>query len=280
MVKFGRAVRVPVDAIGIDLAAGAVQHPHVHARRVARVLAHLRDDILLQDAERHRPGRIEIDGGDVGGEHRRRPIGAPDLHDMTADDAVAFHRFGERRRQVDHDVALAEVEIHRRQPVERGRKLTQPLADRHVERGERLRTDAAGFLKPVPRLEMPHRRRQRLVIDVAGLLVGRQIVGQRKPSAQQRDLRRPWRRARAWRSPAASASRRALRAPNSSTCAAEMRCAVSSSKVGWGEVDTATLVAAGFASGLRTRLGRGRRRRGLGEGSSGKERRNKKRDRR
>ena len=169
-----RAVRVPVDAIGIDLAAGAVQHPHVHARRVARVLAHLRDDILLQDAERHRPGRIEIDGGDVGGERRRRPIGAPDLHHMAAHDAVAFDRLGERRRQVDHDVALAEVEIHRRQPVERRRELAQPLADRHVERGERLRTDAAGFFEAVTRLETPDRRGQRLVVNVAGLLIGRQ----------------------------------------------------------------------------------------------------------
>ena len=135
---------------------------------------------------------------------------------MTAHDTVAFHGLGDRGRQIDDDVALAEVEIQRRQPVERSRKLAQPLADRHVERGERLRSDAAGLLEPVPLLEPPHRRRQRLVVDVARSLVGGQIVGEREPAAQQLDFGALGARAQAWRSPAASASRRALRAPNSS----------------------------------------------------------------
>ena len=112
-----RAVGVPVDGVRIDLAAGTVEHLHVHARRVARVLAHLRDDILLQDAERHRPGRIEVDGRDVGRERRRRTVGAPDLHHVPPHDLVAVDRLGEGGRQVDHHVALPEVEIHRRQPV-------------------------------------------------------------------------------------------------------------------------------------------------------------------
>ncbi len=197
-----RPVRVPVDAVGIDLAAGTVQHPHVHARRVARVLAHLRDDVLLQDAERHRPGRIEIDGRDVSGERRRRSIGAPDLHDVAAHDAVALDRLGEGGRQVDHHVALAEVEIHRRETVERGRELAQTLADRDVERGERLRPDAAGLLEPVPRLETTHRRRQRLVVGITSFLVGGKIVGQRETTAQQRHLVALGARRRAWRSPA------------------------------------------------------------------------------
>ena len=45
--------------------------------------------------------------------------------------------------------ARAEGEILRRKPVEGRRKLAQPFAHRHVERGQRLRPDDAGLLEAV-----------------------------------------------------------------------------------------------------------------------------------
>ena len=36
-----RAIGVPVDGFRIDLAARAIEHAHVHALDVARILAHL-----------------------------------------------------------------------------------------------------------------------------------------------------------------------------------------------------------------------------------------------
>ena len=60
---------------------------------------------------------------------------------------------------------------------------------RHVERGQRLRTDAAGLLETVAGLEAPHRRGDRLVVEiVAARLLGGQIVGDGEPLAQQRHI--------------------------------------------------------------------------------------------
>ena len=50
MVKFGARSEFQSMDCGSTSLAGAVEHLHVHARDVARVLAHLRDDVLLEDA--------------------------------------------------------------------------------------------------------------------------------------------------------------------------------------------------------------------------------------
>jgi hypothetical protein len=71
---------------------------------------------------------------------------------MAAHDLVADDRLGKRRRQVDHDVALPELEIHGREPVERGREL-RTACHRHVERRKRLGAYGAGLLETVARLE-------------------------------------------------------------------------------------------------------------------------------
>ena len=108
---------------------------------------------------------------------------------MAAHDLVAVDGLGERGRQIDHHVALAESEIHGGEPVERSRKLAQPLAHRHVERGERLRPDAAGLREAVTRLEAAHRGGDRVVVDLAAGLIGREVVGDGEPLAQQRHVR-------------------------------------------------------------------------------------------
>ncbi len=185
MVKLGARSECQSTDAGIDLGARAVEHAHVHARDVVRVLAHLGDDVLLHDRQRHRPGRIQVDRGDVGGERRRRPVGLADHHHVAPHHLVAVDRLGEGGRNVDHDVALTEREIHRDQAVERGRERAQPLAHRNVERGERLRTDAAGLLETVAGLEAPHRGGDRIVVEIARGLVGGEVVGDGEPLAQQ-----------------------------------------------------------------------------------------------
>ena len=105
--EIGRAIGIPVDACG-STSWPAPSSTRMRMRARSPDPCAFRDDILLQDAERHRPGRIEIDGRDVGGERRRRTIGPADLHHMAAHDLVAFDRLGEGRREDYHDVALAE----------------------------------------------------------------------------------------------------------------------------------------------------------------------------
>jgi hypothetical protein len=93
-----------------------------------------------------------------------------------------------RGGNVDDDVALPEGEIERGQPVERCGELAQPLLHRHVERRERLRTDAAGLGQAVAGLEALHRRFERCVIDLAVGMVRRQVLGHDQPLAQREDI--------------------------------------------------------------------------------------------
>ena len=183
--KVRRAIRAPVDGFRIDLAALPVEHAHVHALDITLVLAHPGDDVLLHDRQRHRPGRVEVDSGDVGRQRRRRPVRLADHHHVAAHDLVAVDRFGERGRQVHHHVALAKGEIHRGEPIERGPQLTQPLAHRHIECGQRLRPNASRFRQAVTRLEAPHPGGQRVVVDVAVGLVGRRssVMARRRRSS-------------------------------------------------------------------------------------------------
>ena len=112
------------------------------------------DDLVLGDRQRHRPGRIEIDRGDGSGQRRRR------LVDLADDDAIAALDFAvgdgldEGGRNIHHDVALGEDEIHAQEPLERSFELLDAGADRHIERFQGLRADRAGGIEPVAQLEM------------------------------------------------------------------------------------------------------------------------------
>ena len=102
---------------------------------------------------------------------------------------VAFDGFRERRREVDDDIPLAELHIHCRDAIKRGCKLPQPFADRHVEGGKRLWSDAAALFKSMPELEGAHRPRDGVVEDIALRICGGKVVAHGEPPSQQRDIR-------------------------------------------------------------------------------------------
>ena len=168
-----RAVGLPVHRGRIDLAAGAVEHAHVHAGDVAGVTAHLRPDVLLHDRERHRPGRIEVDGSELGRERRRRPVGLADDGGVAPHHAAVLDRLGDRSGDVHDHVALAEGEIHVGEPVERGRELAQAPRHRDVKRRKRALPDGAGLFEAVARLEAPDRGGEIGVEHVAAGVLGR-----------------------------------------------------------------------------------------------------------
>jgi len=68
-----RAGTGPVHRVRIDRRVVGIEHIHVHAREVAGILAHMRGNFgLRKSTTGHRPGRVEIDAGDVRGQRRRR----------------------------------------------------------------------------------------------------------------------------------------------------------------------------------------------------------------
>ena len=167
----------------------AVQHAHLHAADIAGVLAHLGDDVFLQDGQRHGPGRIEIHRGDGRGQRRRRAIDLADHRDVAPRHLAVLHRLGDGGRNVHHHVALAEGEAEPVQPVERGGELADARLHRDVERLDGLRADRAGLGQAVARLEALHRLGQHRVVGVALGDLDRQVLGDGEARAQLRDIR-------------------------------------------------------------------------------------------
>ena len=121
----------------------------------------MRGDFGFRNRGGDGPGRVEIDAGDFGGQRRRRLFGLADDHAIAPHHRVVLDRFGKRRRKIDHDIALSELEIHVFQPLERRLELPDPLLNRHVEGRERARGHGAGSGEAMAHLEMPDRLGQR-----------------------------------------------------------------------------------------------------------------------
>ena len=183
-----RAVGRPVDRLRTDLLVTRAQYAHVHPAQVARISAHVPDDLVLRNGQRHGPGRIEIDRGDVGGERRRRLVDLADDDAIAPLDLVVGDRFDEGRRDVHDHVAFGKHEIHAEQAFERSFELLDPRGDRHIERAQGLRADAAVRLESVAQLKMLDRVDESRVVAVAGFELGREIVGNHQPLAQQGHL--------------------------------------------------------------------------------------------
>ena len=149
----GGALGRPVDALGIDLGAAAVEDADLLAREIAGIALHVRDDLFLDDRDRHRPGRIEVDRRDMRGDLRRGMIDVADDRGVAMDDRAVLDRFDRGRRQVDDDIALAEREVQIGEPARAGGELLRAHARRHVERLQRRAGDDAGLAQAHARLE-------------------------------------------------------------------------------------------------------------------------------
>jgi hypothetical protein len=77
-----------------------------------------------------------------------------DHRDVAVDGAAVFHRFHRRRRNVDHDVALAEGEMRVLQALRTCSKLLLPLLGRDVHRFQRGSGDDACLSQPIAELEV------------------------------------------------------------------------------------------------------------------------------
>ena len=168
----------------VDRRVVRIQHFHVHAREVARVLAHMRRDLGLRDRRRHRPGGIEVDAGDFGGQRRRGFFGLADDHAIAPHHFVVLDGLGGRRRQIDHDIALPERKVHVFDALERGLDLPDPLLHGDIERGQRSRRYGAGRREAVAVLETHHGLGDFLV-EQPGRPLGGEIAGDDQALAQQ-----------------------------------------------------------------------------------------------
>jgi hypothetical protein len=62
---------------------------------------------------------VEVHRGDIGGQRRRGAVGLAHHDDVAAHDLLALDRLGGGSRKVHHDVALAEMDVHGGETVER-----------------------------------------------------------------------------------------------------------------------------------------------------------------
>ncbi len=161
----------------------------MHAAEIARIRSHVPRDLGLGDRERHSPGRIEIDRGDVGGERRRRLVDLADDDAVAALDLAVGDGLDESGGNVHHDVALGEQEIHAEESFQRSFELLDAVADRDIHRLQGLRADRSAGVEPMAQLKFLDARDDDRVVAVARLRARGHIIGDDKALAQQRDVR-------------------------------------------------------------------------------------------
>ena len=130
-------------------------------RQVPRIALHRGQRVLGQDARRDRPGRVQNHVGDLGLEHGRLAVRAPD-HDLRRPDwfVVAEIRDVETRHVDQHELALDLVQDPAA-ALEVDAQLIDARPDGHVHRGARRSTHCAVRCHAVPRLEVLHRQLER-----------------------------------------------------------------------------------------------------------------------
>ena len=127
----------PVEALRIDLLTLRVEDADLHLVEIGGIFAHMRDDVLLDERDRHRPGRVEVDGRDARLDDRRGAVHLADDRDIAARDLSALDRLDGRGGNVDHDVAVAEGEARAGKPLRGGSELAMARECRDVDRLER-----------------------------------------------------------------------------------------------------------------------------------------------
>ena len=157
----GRALGAPVDRPRIELLSLAVEDADLGPGQIAGIPLHLRDDFLLDDRDRHRPGRIEIDDRDVRRDFRRGVLGVADDRDVAVRDDAVLDRLDRGRGQIDHDIAVAELEIvDLRQPLRAGGQLGVANLRRNIDLLQGGAGDDSGLAQSHAFLEPLDRRRQ------------------------------------------------------------------------------------------------------------------------
>src|SRR5581483_11286680 len=160
-----RAARVVRGAArGRELDAAA--HGDSFAREERSVRARLRQQLLLCDLRRDVPRRIEDELGQVGAELGRLPRLLADDDRHLDLDARPIPQLQLLVRNVDLDVALAEVLGQPARPLERDLELADAFVDRDVERGPGPLADDAVRTQAVARLEALDRLHELRVVDV------------------------------------------------------------------------------------------------------------------
>ena len=76
-----------------------------------------------------------------------------DDRDIAVDDAAVVDRLDRSRRQIDHDIAVAERKVRARQTIGARRDLVEPHLRRHVDRLQRRARDDAGLAQTHAGLE-------------------------------------------------------------------------------------------------------------------------------
>ena len=156
--------------------------------QIARILLHFRNDFILDNGIGHRPGWIEIDRLNTGGNLRAWMFDIADNGDKTLLHLAVGDGLNRGRGNIDDDITVAKTKIHTRQPLRRGGELAEARRRRHVHRGQCRALRQARLAQAIARLERLDGGGQPVVIRRILGLSGGKIALNRQPLAQRQHI--------------------------------------------------------------------------------------------
>jgi len=159
----------------LDAPLGRIQ-AHALFGEKGRILADQGQFVLDGDAVRNGPGGIEHQVAHVAAEDRGVPIGLAHDDPHVHDGYVLFHHVEAVVRDVDQDVAIAQVFGQPSPALQVGGDLRQPVFRRNVQGGQGAAAQPAVRFEPVNRLEAFEGCLQRGVKKIGLTFRGQQCV--------------------------------------------------------------------------------------------------------
>ena len=164
----------------------AVEDADVELGQVFRILVHVLDQVLLDDALGHRPVGVELHLVDLGVEDRRGAIDLADHGGVALHDLRALDRLDRGGRNVDDHIAIGQ----RRRPLLDAHgveaELVQPVLGRHRQRVEGRLIDLAVDDEAVAGLEQAHGGIELVVELVVDALLERHVAVDHQPALELR----------------------------------------------------------------------------------------------
>src|SRR6266550_7896675 len=172
----------------INFMSPSIKYDQPNAAQILGVFLQFGDDLTLDNRTRNRPGRIDRDRPDGGGQRRRLMVHLAHDGGMALYDAEVLHRLDRSRGNVHHHISSNKIYLDVGDTLRARFQLAGANIGGHIECLQSRLVDLAALLQACTALEVPHRIGKCIIPTISISPVLRQVAFSRKALAQPLDI--------------------------------------------------------------------------------------------